>query len=167
MTIILVANCFNYYMVCMQVKYFPGGDFETNNIYLYLSDIPASLLAGVLIYKISAKALFFSGFCLQVITGLAIVFMVNPSEPTWTLPALVCAARLGNVFTFTASLIIHPKMFPTLFATTSLGIANFAAISIALTAPIVAENDFPTPMLIFTISNMVAALVSLFLKEEK
>ena len=157
----VVAN-FNTIIMELQVKNIPG-DFETNNLFLNLSGIPASLLAGYLCFKLSARALFFNGFCLQVFAGLAIVFLVQPNDPTWTLPALLSAARIGNAFTESVVRIVHPKMFPTLFALTSLSYVTVSTKIISLPAPMVAEIDFPTPMLIFAISNIVAALVALLL----
>ena len=95
------------------------------------------------------------------------MFLIEPTDSTWKLAALVSTARIGNVFTFTAVWIIHPNLFPTLFNLTSMGITNVAARVLTLLAPMVAEIDFPTPMLVFTIINLVAALVSLLIEEQE
>lgn len=44
-------------MINLQVKYFPG-DFETNTMVMFSSDIFASLLTGYLVGKLRAKVVF-------------------------------------------------------------------------------------------------------------
>ena len=57
-------------------------------------------------------------------------------------------------------------MFPTLFGVTSIGIANFASRSVVIIAPLVAEIAFPVPMYIFAVSNMIAAVATMFIREQ-
>ena len=71
--------------------------------------------------------------------------------------------RMGLTAAFTAVYINHPKMFPTLFAATSIGITNLIARSIMIFAPFVAEISYPTPMIIFSILSFMAFLSSYFI----
>ena len=48
MTFVWITSVFNFYMINLQVKYFPG-EFTTNMVVLTSSDIPACLLAGYLV----------------------------------------------------------------------------------------------------------------------
>lgn len=91
------------------------------------------------------------------------MFLVNPVNPGYFFPVLVALARVGVQGTFTSVWITHPKMFPTLFAVTSIGISNIFSRSVVILAPMVAEIGYPTPMVIFTVINLIAAVSSLFL----
>ena len=107
MTCIWITGAFNYYMIGLQVKYLPG-IFETNVLLMYLADIPANFLAGYLPSKLGAKTIFLTAFAVQVFAGLAIVFFVDPVNPTWKLPVLLSLARLGVGITLTSVWIVHP-----------------------------------------------------------
>ena len=61
--------------------------------------------------------------------------------------------------------VYHPKMFPTLFGATSLGISNLFARTIVISAPMIAEFDYPTPIVFFAALNIIAMSSSLFLKD--
>ena len=61
-------------------------------------------------------------------------------------------------------------MFPTMFAVTSMGIANLFSRTVGIFASVVAELPYPTPMIIFTAVNIVAGISALFIidvKEDK
>ena len=51
---IWVATSFNYFMIAIQVKNLPG-DFNLNTIVMFGSDVPFSLLGGLLLRRYSAK----------------------------------------------------------------------------------------------------------------
>ena len=63
MTIVWITVAFNYYMINLQVKYFPG-DFSVNMMVMTASDIPACLLAGYLVTKYSPRRVFLIFFTL-------------------------------------------------------------------------------------------------------
>ena len=166
MTIIWVTVTFNYYMINFQVKYFPG-DFGVNTIVMFGSDIPFCIMTGFMISFFRAKVVFLMFYVLQIIAGLSILFLVNPNEPGVIFPALVSCARGGVLGVFVTVYITHPKMFPTLFSVTSMGISNIFSRSIVIMAPMVAEISFPTPMIIFTILNTFALVCAYFIIDEE
>ena len=96
--------------------------------------------------------------------GLAIL-CVNVNNSGWIFPVLVGLARLGVVGTFCSLWISHPRMFPTFFAATSMGIANFASRSIVIMAPMVAEIAYPIPIVVFTSLTILSGISSLFIIE--
>ena len=166
MTIVWITVAFNYYMINLQVKYFPG-EFSINMMVMTASDIPACLLAGYLVTKFSPRRVFIIFFTLQSLAGISILTFISVSNPGWTFPTLVGCARLGAVGAFTSTWLTHPRMFPTLFAVTSLGIANFASRSFVIFAPMVAEIAYPIPVVIFTSLTILAGISSLFIIENK
>ena len=155
MTVVWMTVAFNYFMINLQVKYFPGV-FEINMIVMFSTDIPASLFAGYLITVLRAKVVFMTFFALQAVAGLCILLFTNAQDPGVAFPLLIAAARVGVAGAFTAVWAIHPKMFPTLFAVTSIGISNIVSRSIVTLAPMAAELAYPTPIIIFTILNIGA-----------
>jgi len=152
-------------MINLQVKYFPG-DFATNMMVLTGSDIPATLLAGYLVNHYKPKTIFVMFFSLQSAAGMTILLFISSSNPGWMFPALVACARVGVVGAFTAVWVLHPRMFPTLFAATSMGIANFVSRGMVIMAPIVAEIAYPTPIVVFTIMTILAGFSSTFLLDQ-
>ena len=79
------------------------------------------------------------------------------------MPFFIGCCRFGVVGAFNGLFVYHPKMFPTLFGATSLGISNLFARTIVISAPMIAEIDYPTPIIFFTMLNIIAMGSSLFL----
>ena len=48
LTIVWIVVAFNYFTIGLQVKYLPG-NFESNNLAMVSSDIPAVLFAGYVV----------------------------------------------------------------------------------------------------------------------
>lgn len=164
-TMCWIASAFNFFMIGLQVKYFPG-NFAHNMLIMTSVDIPACLLAGYLVPRFKAKSIFIAFFALQTFAGLSILFAVDSANPGWTFLISVALAKFGVQLTFTTVWMVHPKMFPTLFGATSMGIANFVTRSIVIFAPLVAEIPYPLPMAVYTVVSLVAGFASLFLLEE-
>ena len=61
--------------------------------------------------------------------------------------------------------IIHNRLFPTIFVSTTFGIVNLFSHGVAVIAPLLAELKDPFPMLIFVSITGFAIIASLFLKE--
>ena len=166
MIIIWVVTTFNYFMIAIQVKNFPG-DFNLNTIVMFGSDVPFSLLGGLLLRRFSAKKVFALSSILQSVAGIMIVGFTDVNNPSYTFLVLVACARGGVCSLFIALFTEHPRMFPTLFGVTSIGICNFASRSSVIFAPIIAEIAFPTPIIIFTILALSALVCSLFIIDDK
>ena len=80
MTIIWIAEVFNYYMTNSLVKYFPG-DFNKNNLVMFASDILGVLLAGWLCNKWTPKFLFSFFIGIQIVSGLNILLFTDHENP--------------------------------------------------------------------------------------
>ena len=94
-----------------------------------------------------------------------LVTLIDSNDTGPTLLFLVICARGGNVTSWISLYASHPKMFPTLFGVTSMGICKIFAMSIVILAPIVAELEFRSSMTIFTILSFIAMLCSFFITE--
>jgi len=166
LTLIWTSATFNFYMVNLQVKHFPGHT-TTNMMVLMGTDIPAAMLAGYLFPRYSAKLLFVIFYIMQSCAGLSILLFTGTGSVTWLFPVLVAIARFGDTSCYAGIWIAHPRMFPTLFAVTSMGIASFASRGIVILAPMVAEIPYPIPMIVFVCLTSTSGLTSLFLIENE
>ena len=127
------------------------------------TDIPACLLAGQLVLYSKPRIIFMSFFLLASVSSLCLVLFADTENPGAEMTIYIIFLRMGLTAAFTAVYINHPKMFPTLFAATSIGITNLIARSIMIFAPFVAEISYPTPMIIFSILSFMAFLSSYFI----
>ena len=129
-----------------------------------IAEALATALSGYLLTKFSAKNLLIPFFCISIAAGLIIIFY-NSENAGGFFVFLVLMAKFGISGAFTIVYVAHPKMFPTLFSVTSMGIANWVSRLMTSFAPMVAEVDEPTPMLIFTILCIISTICTFFLKE--
>ena len=151
----------------MQTKNFPG-DFEVNAMVIYLADIPACFLAGIFIQRIKMKTLLYGFYTLQITCALAIVIWFGcDGDPGPIFPVLAALSRIGVEGAFVVAWIEHPKMFPTLFAVTSMGISNLVSRSIGLFAPLAAEIDYPIPMVMFIAVSAFAFVATFFIIDDR
>ena len=86
---------------------------------------------------------------------------------TWIFSILIAIARFGDTCCYAGIWIAHPRMFPTLFSVTSMGIASFFSRGIVIFAPMVAEVPFPIPMIVFTSLTAASGFTALFLIEQE
>ena len=85
-------------------------------------------------------------------------------EPGWTFIALIGLIRLTQHCGLVILCATHPTMFPTLFVATSEGLSNlFARIAVTM-APLLAEVDFPLPLLILSGFTGIAFIANFFIK---
>lgn len=163
-TMVWVTSTFNYYMINVQVKHFPGS-FDVNTLIMFGSDIPFCILAGYLISTLRVKVVFIMFYGLQIFAGIAILAFIDKENPGMAFPLLIVCARGGIISIFVTVWVAHPKMFPTLFAVTSMGYSNIASRGLVTLAPMVAELAFPTPIILFTILNIISGICSFFIVE--
>mmetsp|Transcript_11709 Transcript_11709/g.15902 ORF Transcript_11709/g.15902 Transcript_11709/m.15902 type:complete len:158 (+) Transcript_11709:1189-1662(+) len=130
------------------------------------TDVVAAVAAGQFVKLVSPKKLFFSYALLSALAGICLTLLVDKENPNWSIPVLVGLARLGVSCSFVTIYMTHPGYFPTLFAVTSMGIANLACRLVVIFAPMVAELDFPTPIIIFSLLQFLACISSLFINDD-
>ena len=127
----------------------------------------AYALSGYLFTKFSARTLFVVCFVLSGLAGLAILFTLSDTDASYSFVFFVMCARFGVAAAFNIVYVGHPRMFPTLFSITSMGFCNIFARTVTFFAPIIAEVDEPTPIVIFTVLCTVTTFSAFFLKEAK
>ena len=103
---------------------------------------------------------------LSVAGGLLILTVGQGSISDIWFSILVFLARGGVAGVFAAVYIGHARMFPILFAVSSIGFCNVIARVGGLIAPEIAEIEGTTPIIVFTVLSALTALASVFLREK-
>ena len=172
MTFSWLASSFNYYMVGFLLKYFPGNVY-VNGAVSAISEVVATILAGVIYEKLGCKKAFVFMYALSTVGGVGIViyemsvgFYKNDTELTsgWFFPFLVLFAKFGISSAFTLNYLCNVDLFPVLFVSTAYGFCNFFARFFTIFAPQVAEIQSVFPMTLFSIFSCIAMITSMFLK---
>jgi FtsH-binding integral membrane protein len=142
------------------VKYFPGDVFD-NAIAIGLSQIVGILLVGSVYKKISIKMTYFAFMCLGAFgVSLILLYVSENNEKTFTFPFFVFLAHTGISACFVLNYYTHSRIFPTLYASTAMGLCNtFARIGGAL-APFFVEipNGFAVKIVLLLIFGSVIAI---------
>ena len=158
---------FGFYMISMQIKYFPGS-FTANTIALSSVDAIVPYCAGLLLRFYRARNLFVGFFGVQAILCILIVIFCKVNESSESgqgFLAMMIFVRAANCACQTLAYAAHPRIMPTLFAATSMGIANFVSSLVGVMAPAVAEVDFPFSILVFAIMAAGATASSYFIMD--
>jgi hypothetical protein len=167
LTIIWMIVGFNYYLIGTTIKYLPG-NFEYNMLAMVSSDMLICLIGGYLVrVGFQAKKLMSGYMLLAAVASISMVQFVEIENSGIEMPILVALARMGIAATFMTLYLTHPDMFPTLFAATSIGIANFVCRSCVIASPLIAEIEFPKPMVLFAFLAFIASVSATFIVEDK
>jgi len=166
LTLIWMTVSFNIMMLIMQVKQMPG-NFEANMLAMTASDIPAALFAGFMVRQgfrpkvLIAQYALFSG-----LAALSMVLFIDIEDSGIEMPMLTAFAKMGCLAAYKTLYLTHPDFFPTLFAVTSIGIANLGARSFTIAAPLCAEIDYPRPMILFCALQAIMVVSALFVNDD-
>lgn len=166
LTIIWIAASSNYYTITFMAKYLPG-DFNTNMVALFCADLPTGLITWGLVAYLRPQTVIKAYSLLMLCGGLLLLYLVSDLNNLGAeFPYAVASARVGTNGLFMTLWMTHPRFFPTLFCATSMGIANIFARTVVVFAPLIAEYEFPTPLIFFNVLALLAFLSSLFISDE-
>jgi nitrate/nitrite transporter NarK len=166
-----MASSFNYYLVNIAMKY-GLGDIFVNTFVSMASEIPVTLLSGVLVHKFGLKKTLFSMFTVAV--AGAVGLLVLPIDQVSLVPIFILLGKSGVSGTFNICYLANAQIFPAIFAGTAFGICNIGAKLATILAPLIAETSQPIPGITFAATATLAAFLSLLIavdtnppKEEK
>ena len=159
---------FDYFLISFQLKYLPG-NININTSVSYLSEMLGYATSGWILGKVAIKWTLVSFFAIAGIGSFGALFYgdLDSDGANWTFSIFVMLMKFGMSAAFNIVYIAQPKMFPTLFAVTAMGIVNIIARVVTIFAPVVAEIKAPVPMISFTTLAILAGVGSLFLIEVK
>lgn len=166
LTLIWMTVSFNITMLMMQVKQMPGV-FETNMLAMSCSDIPAAIFAGFMVRQGFRPKILIAYYALfSGLAALSMVLCVDIQNSGIEMPILTAFAKMGCIATYKTLYLAHPDFFPTLFAVTSIGIANLGARAFTIGAPLVAEIDYPRPMILFCSLQVITVISALWVNDD-
>ena len=158
-----VASSFNFYLINFQLKYIKGNIF-VNTFTSALSEVPATILAGVLYQKIGIRITLVLMFTVAIVGSVSLLVLGN--DRIDLIPIFILLAKSGVSGTFNICYLANAQIFPAIFSGTAFGICNIGAKLATILAPMIAEVDPPIPMIIFTITAVIAAVLSCFILPE-
>lgn len=163
MLVAWMASSFNYYLVSIALKY-GMGDIFLNTFVSMASEIPVTLLSGVLVHKFGLKATLCSMFIVAVCGSVGL--LVLPAGQVTLIPIFILLGKSGVSGTFNICYLANAQIFPAIFAGTAFGICNIGAKLATILAPLVAETEQPIPGITFTATAALAAFLSLMIVVE-
>jgi hypothetical protein len=100
-------------------------------------------------------------FAVAIIGSILLLSLGNSNVDL--IPVFILLAKSGVSATFNICYLANAQIFPAIFAGTAFGICNIGAKLATILAPLMAEIDPPAPMIIFTCTAGVAAVLSCFI----
>jgi MFS transporter, OCT family, solute carrier family 22 (organic cation transporter), member 4/5 len=176
MTCVWLTGSFNYYLVSFLLKYFPGSIYH-NSTLSGISEVVSIIFSGVIYKRLGVKLCLILFFAIAMIGGFAICFfyaMTNQFDstqekiavPEFVFPALVLIAKFGISAAFNVAYLANADVFPALFCGSALGLCNFTARIATMFAPMVAEIQSYTPMVLFSVTSFITCLAATQLRLE-
>ena len=90
----------------------------------------------------------------------------NSDEDKMMVAGCVIFIAYGAYGTMCSLYLAHPKLFPVIYRTTTIGFCNIASRFVSILAPIIAEQPVPFPQRTLLCLSLIALLVS-FTVEKK
>ena len=163
MTFVWLSASFNYFVLSFIVATFCKA-FEAG-ISLGIADMLAFSAAGIVYEKVGAKMSLLSGFGIAVISGILIIMFGLNHQDDLSFVFLVFLARLGTSFSFLIAFVAHAELFPILFSATAFGFLNFWARLFSGFSMMLTMMEEPVPIIVFTITSIVAFILSFGLQK--
>ena len=160
--ILWLACAFGYYLIGFEIKYLPG-NLYMNVIMSTVAEVLAKITAYSNADRLGLRKSYYSGLSLALLGCVMILFSDGRFDSKLVLAMCLFVAKFGIAFTFMINYLSITQLFPTLFCGTAAGICNFAGRMATIFAPMVAEYEPPSPMLILGSMLLCAFAVSTFL----
>ena len=127
----------------------------------------AYLVTGYIFEFLGPKKSYSASFGMAFLGGIVLLFVGLDHQSSWTFVLQVILAKFGIVATQGINYMAHPDMFPTLFSTTSMGYIFIIMYIYASVSNFVTTIEEPVPLIIFTASSGLAAILPIFLRLDK
>jgi hypothetical protein len=143
------------------LKYLPG-DIFVNTITTNASDIPIVIMGGLAYKYLGLKFSLFGAFIFATCGSVSmLIFSVQYPD---AVPVMIMLAKGGVKMTFNIVYLANAQIFPAIFAGTAFGLCNIGAKLATIFSPYMAEVDPPAPMIVFSITASIAAILALFIR---
>lgn len=157
--VLWLACAFGYYLIGFEIKYLPG-NLYMNVVMSTVAEVLAKLTAYSNADRLGLRKSYYSGLAVALLGCAMILFSDGRFDSKLILAMCLFVAKFGIAFTFMINYLSITQLFPTLFCGTAAGICNFAGRMATIFAPMVAEYEPPSPMLILGSMLLCAFAVS-------
>lgn len=161
---LFVAASFDYYLITFNMKYIPGNVF-VNTIVSSLAEAISTYLAGALRAAMGPRYSLTISFALCCIASILLAIAESRKDWIQDIPPIILAAKFGISAAFGLLYMCTSHFFDSKFMGTVFGICNVIARSFTILAPMVAEADFPTPVISLIFSCFIATILTIFLRD--
>lgn len=144
MLTVWIAVSVSYYITNFILKYLKG-DIFLNSSVSALSEVMSLFMAGYFYLKFGLRTALTVSFGLGFLGGLMIMFF--ESVPS-LMPIFVLLTRFGIGSAF-GLIYLANFIFPVTYASQTLGFCNTTARTFTIMSPLIAEQKFPAPMIVF------------------
>lgn len=139
-----MACSFGFYMLNFVLKYLQGSIFF-NAYASSVAEIVGKLSTIIVLHYTSLKRTFFISFTLALFGTILLILFSQKSA--W-IPVMLLIAKLGFSQAFVAAYLSIILIYPTILASTAMGICNLLARVSSVMTPIVAEIEAPINLVI-------------------
>jgi hypothetical protein len=139
------------------------GDFFINNMVSACSDIVAYIVSGIFIERLGLRPSYLSSFTVCFI-GAGLYLAFRNGHPS-LVPLFLLVSNFGTSWCVNIDWNANAMLFPVIYSSSTNGFCNLFARLSNILAPQFAEFTQPTPILIFTGTCAVGAILSVFLKQ--
>jgi MFS family permease len=113
------------------MKYLPGNVYDNSTV-SSIADIVGTFMSLYFFDRFGIKWAFIGCLAFSILGGFLILLM---HDFGFWMPVFVIITKLGTAGTFNLCYISNSDLFPTLFASTAMGICNFFARICTIAAP--------------------------------
>jgi len=143
------------------MKYMPGSVFR--NAYIVgVAEIAGKLLGSPCLYYLGVKQLLALAYLLTMVGALGFA-LVDAEMAVVAASFFLLSTKFGLSLSFVGVYMGNYYIFPTLFASTAMGVCNVFSRVVTALSPMVAEIDEPIPIIIVIISAVIAFILSIAL----
>ena len=139
-----------------------AGGIITNTLSSQTAEFLGNLISGILYFFLGPKLAFFTMYTFSAIGSISLLLATLGGYKS-VIVVCVFIAKFGISAAFNMSFIALVQLTPTAVATTSFGLANFVARLVTFLAPMTAEMNEITGLIINISCALFAAFVSLLL----
>ena len=128
------------------------------------SEFVAQICGGILYEKLGALKSIISCFLISGIGGIAMICYGLEHPDSIMFPILFLTCRFGVSAVGVQFTVANARIFDVEKSSTAFGLGSFFGRMVLSAAPIISTIEQPVPMYIFTLSTIVAAATTLFVK---
>ena len=128
------------------------------------SELAATFFAGVLLEKLGTRLSMFTCFITSAIGGILMLSYGLSHKESIAFPIIFLVCRFGVSGTNVLYVACNARIFDIERSVTAFGLASFFARMSLSGAPLISTLDQPVPMVVFTVTIVIAAMISLFVK---